>query len=702
MDRTAPADRANTQLAELEARYAALRQAARSPGAEPVDVLDAAFTELEGAIDLLRADGAAPGGPAAASAAGEQRLGSGGSDSAERSLLRAAFQDTPVPLFLLTRDGTVQRVNKAAGDLIGAKPGYATGRPFTAFVSLASRAAVNSQLTAVARTGKQRRIRCSLLAAGGLVPSELIIGTVGVRGEADPLMVAVRDAAGRPANADTAGRPANAAAPRDAVRARQAADVPAHDVPAHNAAVHDAAVGGDADGPGGDGTRLSAVQAITRRLDLVTAVARLLLENEGFSESRTLQRCARLIAAELRTWVIVDLERRHRMRRQFVLGPDDAGLAELTSAIAAVDPPPGSVPCTVHESGRPALIAHAEDTGALGDGLDGEPLLVKMDATSVLSVPLADGENWYGVLTLVRRAADGHFRVADLALVEELGEQMALAIRVDRTFRRRSDTADALHASLLPRRMPEIPGLKIAATYIAAAEDPEVGGDFYDVYQTPDGWGLAVGDVCGKGEEAAAVTAAARHAIRVLARRCADPGEVLVGANEIVLAEEFALDGGFVTANIAHLSWLDGKLRVVIGSAGHPAAILLRADGRVRTMNGGGLPLGLFPDASPATQELTMDAADVLFLYTDGVAQARGPNNTYFQDRLADELAGLAGSTAADLVASMRQAMLDFSAGNLIDDVTMLAVRVGRVAKGSGSGAGTGTGTARKTSSPVA
>jgi len=714
MDRTAPADRANTQLAELEARYAALRQAARSPGAEPVDVLDAAFTELEGAIDLLRADGAAPGGPAAASAAGEQRLGSGGSDSAERSLLRAAFQDTPVPLFLLTRDGTVQRVNKAAGDLIGAKPGYATGRPFTAFVSLASRAAVNSQLTAVARTGKQRRIRCSLLAAGGLVPSELIIGTVGVRGEADPLMVAVRDAAGRPANADTAGRPANAAAPRDAVRqanaaaprdavrARQAADVPAHDVPAHNAAVHDAAVGGDADGPGGDGTRLSAVQAITRRLDLVTAVARLLLENEGFSESRTLQRCARLIAAELRTWVIVDLERRHRMRRQFVLGPDDAGLAELTSAIAAVDPPPGSVPCTVHESGRPALIAHAEDTGALGDGLDGEPLLVKMDATSVLSVPLADGENWYGVLTLVRRAADGHFRVADLALVEELGEQMALAIRVDRTFRRRSDTADALHASLLPRRMPEIPGLKIAATYIAAAEDPEVGGDFYDVYQTPDGWGMAVGDVCGKGEEAAAVTAAARHAIRVLARRCADPGEVLVGANEIVLAEEFALDGGFVTANIAHLNWLDAKLRVVIGSAGHPAAILLRADGRVRTMNGGGLPLGLFPDASPATQELTMDAADVLFLYTDGVAQARGPNNTYFQDRLADELAGLAGSTAADLVASMRQAMLDFSAGNLIDDVTMLAVRVGRVAKGSGSGAGTGTGTARKTSSPVA
>ena len=85
------------------------------------------------------------------------------------------------------------------------------------------------------------------------------------------------------------------------------------------------------------------MQAITRRLDLVTAVARLLLENEGYSESRTLQRCARLIARELTAWVIVDMDRGHRVRRQFVAGPDDPRLTELTSALAAVDPPPGSV-----------------------------------------------------------------------------------------------------------------------------------------------------------------------------------------------------------------------------------------------------------------------------------------------------------------------------------------------------------------------
>ena len=628
-------------VAGLETRYAALRQAARSAGGDAGDVLEAAFTELEGAIDLLRA--AAPGDRGEPSGTP--------SDNAERGLLRAVFQDAPVPLFLITRDGTVQRVNRAAGDMIGAKPGYATGRPFTAFVALASRAAVNSQLTAVGRTGKPRQIRCSLIAGDGLVPCELVIGRVGVKGnpdESDPLLVAVRDAVARPAPDEGAPDEGSAEAEAEA-RPR---------------------------------SQLGAVQAITRRLDLVTAVARLLLENEGYSESRTLQRCARLIARELTAWVIVDMDRGHRVRRQFVTGPDDPRLTELTSALAEVDPPPGSVPCTVHESGHPALVAHAEDAAALGEDLDGEPLLTRLDATSLLSVPLTDGEIRYGVLTLARRTRDGHFKVADLALVQELGEQMGLAIRVDRMFRRRSDTADALHASLQPRKRPDIPGVQIAATYLAATEDADVGGDFYDVYRTPDGWGLAVGDISGKGEDAAAVTAAARHAIRVLARRCADPGEVLAGANEIVLAEEFALDGGFVTASIAHLAWQEGALRVVLGSAGHPAAVVLRSDGRVLMTSGGGLPLGLFADAEPATQELALDDGDILFLYTDGVAQARGPDNTYFQDRLTDELAALAGREPDEVVALMRRAMNDFTGDHLVDDVTMLVMRAGRLEDG--------------------
>ncbi|HJY02686.1 MAG TPA: SpoIIE family protein phosphatase [Streptosporangiaceae bacterium] len=607
------------RVAELAARHAALRRSARSRGAEPAEMLDAALIELEGAIELLQAE---------APAQGPVTSGAPGTDIAERQLLRAVFTDAPVPLFLVAQDGTVQRVNRSAGDLIGAKPGYATGRPFAAFVNLPSRAAVQSQLSAVSRTGQPRLVRASLLGEDGLVPSELLIGRVSVRDEADPLIVAVLTT---PTPISTP-----AAAP---------------------------------------GPKAGSLQAITRHLDLVTAAARVLLENQGFSESRTLQRCARLIATELDALAIVDLERRHRLRRQFAVGPDEPGLAGQAGLVAAVDPPLGSIPARVHESAHPVVIAHVEDTGVLGAGLDGEPLLTVLNATSVLSVPLSDGQTGYGVLTLVRPT---RFTMAELGLVQAIGEQMALAIRVGRVFRRRSDTADALQSSLLPRRMPEIPGVKLAATYLAAAEKPEAGGDFYDVYQTPDGWGLAVGDVCGKGEEAAAVSAAARHAIRVLARRCADPAEVLSGTNEIVLADELALDGGFVTASLAHLSWREGRLRAVVASAGHPAAVLLRADGGVRMLDGGGLPLGLFPDPETATQELTLDVGDVLFLYTDGLAQARGPDHAYFHDRLTDELAGLAGFPPDRLVAAVRQALHEFMAGDLLDDVTMLAVRVGR------------------------
>ena len=94
--------------------------------------------------------------------------------------------------------------------------------------------------------------------------------------------------------------------------------------------------------------------------------------------------------------------------------------------------------------------------------------------------------------------------------------------------------------------------------------------------------------------------------------------------------------------------------------------------------NGGGLPLGLFPDAEPATQELALDDGDILFLYTDGVAQARGPDNTYFAERLADELSALAGRKAEEVAASMLRAVSEFTRDHLVDDVTMLVMRVGR------------------------
>ncbi len=630
------------EVAALKERYAGLRQAAAMPGADARGVLEAAFAELDTAVDVLGAMRAGPApGPASAGGPGPEAL------LTEQRLLRAVFQDAPVPMFLLGPDATVQRVNTRAGELLGSGPGYAVGKLFTAFVDLPSRAAVQSQLAAVARTGKTRRIQCRLLHPDGPAGTELTVGLAQVRGDGDQLVV-VASGPGMGAGTGTDAEPAASAKPPDAPGPGAGADP-------------------DPDSPG----RL--MEAMIHRYDLVTSATRLFLENATYSESVTLQRCARLLASELAAWVIVDVERRQRLRRQFVMGPEDQP-SDLANAVGQVDPAPGTAPRQVHESGSSLLVAHAEDAGILGAGPQGVPVMMMLDATSVLCVPLSDGEHTYGTLTLARNASEGHFEMADLGVVEELGEQLALAIRVDRMFRRNTEIADALQSSLLPRDLPQIPGVEIAAAYVAATEGLEVGGDFYDVYRTPGGWGVAIGDVCGKGEEATAVTAAARHAIRVLAHWTADPAEVLAKANEVMLAEEFG--DRFVTAKNAHLRWQDGRLHVVLGSAGHPGPVLVRPDGRTTIMSPGGLPLGLFPTAQPGREEIDLEPGDVLFFFTDGVTEARSPELTYFEDRLTDELAGLAGQPPRDIVAGLQTLVVEFCRNELRDDMTMLVLRV--------------------------
>ena len=644
-----------SEIAAFRARSGALRQSAALPGAPLPQLLEAAFAELDGAIDAaarLRAE-AVP--------AGDQ-----GADStdAERRLLRAMFASAPVPMFLLDRDGTVRRANVRAGELLGAGTGYATGKALTAFVDLPSRAAVHSQLAAVVRTGKGRRVSCSLLGRDSVISAVLLLDVVDRGAEPGLVMAAAIPVPSRPATAQDAAK--------DGTKGGAEAGAKAAPAPAP---------AGDAITPAPDGSAtdsseaIRTVEAITHRLDLVTAATRLLLENATFSESVTLQRCARLLAGELAAWVIVDVERRQRLRRQVVMGPAGADAEHIARVVGGIDPQPGSAPRQVHDTGSSMLLAHAGDLGILGTGPDGVPLLMQLGATSLLSVPLTDGEHSYGVLTLARRGDERHFEIADLGLVEELGEQLALAIRVDRMFRRRTEIADMLQASLLPRELPAVPGAEISAAYVAATDGIDVGGDFYDVFRTPDGWGLSIGDVCGKGEDAAAVTSAARHGIRTIAYWNSDPSVVLRQANELLLSQEY--DGRFVTACAALLRWEGKELKVVIGGAGHPAPVVVRQDGRVQMLAGGGMPLGIFPDSEASLEEVTLTQGDVLFLYTDGITEARNLELAYFADRLEDELSLLAGRSPEEIVTAMQALVLEFSANELRDDMTMMVLQAG-------------------------
>jgi PAS domain S-box-containing protein len=643
---------ARKELADLAARRDALRQAAALGDAGLRATLDAALAELDAAIDALAAshDGNGGGPPDEAAL---------GALHAERRLLRALFHEAPVALILVERDGAVRRVNQAAGELLGTGSGYATGRPFTAFVNLPSRAAVDSLLTAVIRTGKPRQVRCELLTGAGTTECELTAGLARPRGDADQLIVAVREV-GPPTSP---GGLARTGARKEAGRGEAAKDGPS---PGPGKATR-AEKARDASSP--------LITAMTRRLDLMTAVARLLLENAPLNETVALQRCARLLAGELAAWVIVDVARGQRLRRQCVMGGEDQPSAELARTVAAQDPPPGSLPHTVHDTSSSQLITRADDAGILGEGPDGVPLLMQLGATSLLSVPLSDGGHCYGALTLARHPSAGHFEIADLGLVEEIGEQLALAITMDRKVRRQTQVADALRYSLLPRELPAVPGVEVATTHLAATENPEVGGDFFDVYRTSEGWGVAIGDVSGRGEGVTAASAAARHAIRAVAHSTHDPADVLSTANQIILAEEFS--GRFVTACIAHLRWRGGSLEVALGSAGHPAPLLLHPDGELRQLRGGGLPLGIFPDAEPGLEQHELSAGDTLIFYSDGLADAHRPGQGYFDDQLPGEVGALAGRTPDQVLARLQAVALEFCQGKVHDDIIMLALRVG-------------------------
>ena len=616
------------EVEEARGRFAELRRALAVPGVEYQALLEAAFAELELAEETL----------AAAQAVLAERSGRPAVPDSERRLLRSVFQELPVAVFLLDRDGTVRRANRQAGLLLGTSPGYATGRPLAMFVELRRRAAFRTHVTGVARTGKPRTLRTQLL---GEPPTEVVLtlSRLDIRGDVAPLVVAV------------AGPLANARSPQ-----------PPTSLP----------IASDAD---------RAIAAATVRLDVLSSVTRQLLADDSFSEAVAIRRCARLVSDNLADWVLVDLARDGVLHRQAVFGPDTERARQAIRLIEELDLAPDTAPARVQALAQSLLVAHTEDPDALGHTDDGVPVTALLRARSLAMVPLRDDEQVFGVLTAIRTPRRPSFDLLDLALLEELGLQLGLAIRSDRLFRRRSSVADALQASLLPRTLPTVPRAELAAAYLAATRGIEVGGDFYDVFESQGGWSLVLGDVCGKGEEAAAFTAAARHAIRLLGHWNPKPDEVLLQSNEWLLSQPES--DRFVTAVLVHLEEHGRAMSAVAATAGHPPLLMIRADGTIHTAAGGGLPIGLFEDAEPAVEKFEFEPGDTLLLYSDGVLDATSPDGELFgPERLADTALMFADEPVGLLVAGIESVLADFTGGDLRDDVSILSLRVRRRSSG--------------------
>jgi PAS domain S-box-containing protein len=294
---------------------------------------------------------------------------------------------------------------------------------------------------------------------------------------------------------------------------------------------------------------------------------------------------------------------------------------------------------------------------------------------SAMVVPMSTGGRRLGTIAFSLSESPRTYVREDLSVAEELGRRAAVAIDNARLYRERSYIARTLQESLLPPELPEVAGAEIAARFHAAGEATEVGGDFYDMFDTSHGWGIVMGDVCGKGADAAAVTALARYTVRTLGVQEDSPAAVLRGLNDALLRQR--RDRRFCTVAYAsmHVNG-GGSADLCLATGGHPLPLVLRADGSVEAVGQPGTLLGVLPEVNLSDTPVKLEKGDVFVLYTDGVTEARGPDGMFGTDELAAVLASCAGLDAISVAARIESAALEIQEGNPRDDIAILAVRI--------------------------
>jgi serine phosphatase RsbU (regulator of sigma subunit) len=292
---------------------------------------------------------------------------------------------------------------------------------------------------------------------------------------------------------------------------------------------------------------------------------------------------------------------------------------------------------------------------------------------SAALVPLVARGRPVGVLSLGWREAGRRPARDEWSLIEALAQRIALAVDGALQYRERAHVAQTLQASLLPAALPTIPGASLAAEYVAAGEGIEVGGDFYDVFSLDGGaWALVIGDVLGKGAEAAAVTALARYTLRALAARSRSPSVTLATLNDEILRQDEGRR--FVTAILGRLEpRAEGGARLVLANGGHPPPLVLRASGSAEVVPCSGTLLGVDPDAHSSDHALDLAPGDTLVLYTDGVTEARR-DHPLSAEALAEALLATAPAGPAALAHEVVRLAYQAAAGPLRDDVAALVV----------------------------
>jgi serine phosphatase RsbU (regulator of sigma subunit) len=345
---------------------------------------------------------------------------------------------------------------------------------------------------------------------------------------------------------------------------------------------------------------------------------------------------------------------------------DEWGQFNLAAAAHADENMLPELHAALKESGPESVSGRLREAARLGTPL---PLAPPLEG---FAVPLIARGQRLGTLAVGRHRMHRH-DPDEIAVLQDVARRAALAIDNARIHEERRRVAHTLQQSLLPPVLPVVPGIGFAAEYVPSGDAADVGGDFYDVVPLHgDRWLVVVGDVSGKGVQAAAVTGLVRDVIRVLAQDGRRPRDMLVRLNDTLVERG---GGRYCTLAMAEVSRADGALDVALHLAGHDRPVLVRGGQEATFVGAGGTALGLLPNIESPATSVPLAPGESLVFYTDGVTERRRGRELFGVERLRRAATPLGGYSADVVAARLRNATLGFSAEVPRDDIAILVLR---------------------------
>jgi serine phosphatase RsbU (regulator of sigma subunit)/ketosteroid isomerase-like protein len=420
---------------------------------------------------------------------------------------------------------------------------------------------------------------------------------------------------------------------------------------------------------------IKRVRRVNRRFQILDEIAR--VAESGATLEETLEAITDVLVPEWGDFCTIDVIEGGRVRRATarVSGPNaavnEAKLAARTPALQTE-----MATAAVHEHVKPRFFEYVsdEDLREAAESAEDFQFLLSLRIRSGVTVELRARGRPTGMLTVGVGTSGRRFRPNDVHFAGVVAGRVALALdnaglfsELERSDRERAEIAETLQRGLLPPPLPHIPGWSVAAMYRPAGAENEIGGDFYDAFRIAGGWMVVIGDVTGRGAQAAAVTAHARYTLRTAAALTGDPVVALRTLNRELLTRR-----GAALCSVAAMAIAEDPARPVrLAVAGHPPPLLV--DGESVTEAASPAPvLGAFSDEEWSLEATAVAPGQQLVVITDGITEAAGDGERFGEERLRTVLEGI--SSPAIAAQRIEGALHEFTGGEMEDDAAIIAV----------------------------